>query len=255
MLEKFLFDAEKEARPLRIFVGVCIITCVAGVINYFLGGNALFLVALVALAICAPLTNYIWSMDKEEIETQLKENELIYRHEKELVVFWSAFAGIVLGMFLLGQGFFLGPTLINDFTYQQAFVNQISGHATQTQGSFASILINNIGVLLFTFIVCLFSLSGLMLVIVWNASIVSYYLLQLGSTQMAAKHAFLLLGHGLLEIGGYVLVGIAGSLISYKTTRGHSLKNRLDVMFWKDFTTLVVMSIVMIVLGAVLEVL
>ena len=132
MFESLLFNAEKNNYYFRLIFISFLITFILSVVNYFIGANSLFLVALISLALSYPIVNYIRSMDKEELEFQMKSKLLIFRHQKELIVFWAIFLGVLFG--LIASSF-----LISDFTYQQAFISKISGDVTQNNKSFTEI--------------------------------------------------------------------------------------------------------------------
>lgn len=195
MFEKILLDAEEKDYIFRILFVTLLITVILAFFNNFVGGNSLFLIALISLALSYPVITYIREMDIEELEKNMKAKLLILRHEREMTVFWAIFVGLVIGLYI-------STPLITDFTYQEAFKNKVSGNITQSQFSFTQILLNNLEVNLMTFIISFLAFSGLIFVLVWNASIVSYHLYSLSSHKLALLQGLIFLSHGLLEIGG-----------------------------------------------------
>jgi uncharacterized membrane protein SpoIIM required for sporulation len=248
MLENFLFEAESKDSHFKIILSGLIITFVLAIVNSYIGGNSLFLVALISLALSYPYVNYIRSMNKEELEQQMSEKRIIFRHQRELIVLWSLFIGVMLG-------FIISAPLISDYTYQQAFISEISGHATKTNLSFTDIFLNNLEVNALTFAISFLVSSGLLFVIIWNISIISYYLQTIGGYDIAIKTALMILPHGLLEIGGYIFAGIAGALLAMKIDRKRKFDHKLDKQFYMDFSYLALFSITLIFIGAALEVL
>ena len=176
----------------------------------------------------------------------MKAKLLILRHEREMTVFWAIFVGLVIGLYI-------STPLITDFTYQEAFKNKVSGNITQSQFSFTQILLNNLEVNLMTFIISFLAFSGLIFVLVWNASIVSYHLYSLSSHKLALLQGLIFLSHGLLEIGGYILAGIAGSILALKIDRKTKFNHSLNKEFLKDLFILIFASILLVFIGAGIE--
>jgi len=248
MFEKLLLEAEKKGFLFRVFFITFLIVLALASVNYFIGGNALFLVAFVSLALSYPVIQYIRTMNKEEISYGLPASDLLRRHERELLIFWSIFVAAVIGFYVVSP-------LMTDVTYQEAFVNNMTGLATGFNLSFGTILFNNLVVLFFTFILSFLAFSGLIFVLIWNASIVAYYLYSLNSHQIAFMTAAALLVHGLLEIGGFVLGGIAGALLAYNIDARNLLSRRMEAVIMRDLAILIGGAIFLIVLGAIVEVL
>ncbi|MCA9496009.1 MAG: stage II sporulation protein M [Nanoarchaeota archaeon] len=246
MFEKILLDAEKKDYLFRILFVTLAITVILAFFNSFIGANSLFLVALISLALAYPVITYIREMDIEELEKSMETKLLILRHEKEMAVFWAIFVGLVIG-------FYIATPLISDFTYQEAFKNKISGNLTQTNLFFTQILLNNLEVNLMTFIISFLAFSGLIFVLVWNASIVSYHLYSLSSHKLALLQGIIFLSHGLIEIGGYILAGIAGSILALKIDRKTKFNHSLNKEFFKDLSILIFTSILLIFIGAGIE--
>jgi uncharacterized membrane protein SpoIIM required for sporulation len=245
MFEIWLFEAEKNQQVGRIFLFTVVATFIIGYLNQFIGGNMLFLVSLVALMLAYPVVKYVRSMDKEELDERMQKRRLFARHGNELVVFWTIFVAATIGLLA-------AIPFQSDFTYQQAFVNQLTGYVTNNIG-FEEVLLNNLEVMAFTFVLSIISFSAVVFVLLWNASIVAYVLTQITSGTNAFLTGFGMLPHGLLEIGGYVMAGIAGSILALRFDRKKKLDADINERFWKDFLMLIGMAIGLVVLGAVLE--
>lgn len=248
MFEKILLKAEKNDSFALIILITFIITIILGILNYFIGSNSIFLIALISLTLSRPISNYIKYTNENELSKNIKSINLLYRHEKKLVIFWSIFIGSLMGFYLI----FILPLSV-DFSYQQAFVNKLSGNITQTTYSFSQVFLNNMMVTFLTFIISTLVFSGLIFVLLWNSSILAYYLYSFGSHKIALLNGFLLFSHGLLEIGGYIFAGIAGAVLSYRISKGKSFNHKLDKEFLKDFGSLIISSICLILIAAILE--
>jgi uncharacterized membrane protein SpoIIM required for sporulation len=187
-------------------------------------------------------------MNKKEIENQYKTKLLIFRHQKELIVFWGIFLGVLLGFLLL-----IYFNLATDFTYQKQFIENTSGMITQQTNDFLLILTNNLKVAFYTFIISFLVLSALIFVIIWNASILAYFLSNLDSFKIISIKLISILPHAFLEIGGYVFAGIAGSILAYRVDRKNKFNHNLNKEFFKDISILIISAVVMILVGAILE--
>jgi uncharacterized membrane protein SpoIIM required for sporulation len=129
---------------------------------------------------------------------------------------------------------------------------------------FSQILFNNLFLVFNTFVTSSLFLLALIFVVVWNASILAYYLYSLSSHSNAAVTFLNVLVHALLEIGGYVWAGLLGAILSYRFSiyfigyGGFSNINRKKVLnktFAIDCLTLFCLCISFIFLAAVVEVL
>lgn len=248
MFERYFLDAEKNMYILRILLISFIITVILGFFNYFIGNISMFLVALVSLALSYPIVNYVRSMNEKELKSQMESSELLLRHEREMTVFWFLFIGVTLGFFFVS---ILFPTM--DWEYQDRFVTDVSGEITKTTHTFESVFMNNFVVGVLTFILSFLVFAGLIFVLVWNASIVAYYLYSLSNYSSSLIYGLSLLPHALLEVGGYVFAGIAGSVLAYKFDRAKEFNHKIDEEFVKDLSLLLVGAFFLILFGAFVE--
>lgn len=247
MFEIFFFNMEEKVEYVRIFLFTLFISLIIGFINYFMGGNYLFLIALISLFLAYPVVKFILTEDQEEFRFRINEKVLIKRHEREMMIFLMIFLAAIVSFLVLTP--FISQSGIHEDIY-----SELTGNITINDG-FYFILINNLIVAFFTFIISFISLSGLIFVLVWNASVVSYYV----SSFFSLKDSFLgllgVLGHGVFEVFGYILIGLAGSLFAYRISKNRKFNFDLNKEFIFDFAFLTLISIVFIVLGAFLEVL
>ncbi|MCH8520270.1 MAG: stage II sporulation protein M [Nanoarchaeota archaeon] len=248
MFETFLYKSIEKHNYINVFILTLIITLLLAILNYYIGANAMFLVAFISLALSFPMIRYFRKLNNLEIKRIYSSNKLLYNHIEEIIMCWVVFIAV-------GIGFFIATTtgLITQFTYHEAFVGKLIGMITNYQDLFTIILLNNLIVGLFTFLLSFLVFSGMIFVLVWNASLVAYYLYSLQSSQTALITSLLILPHGLLEVGGYVLAGIAGGLLAYRFEVWNSLNKEEQKEFRKDLFLLVSFSICLIVIGAVIE--
>jgi|GEM_PF-5861240 uncharacterized membrane protein SpoIIM required for sporulation len=227
MLDRFILDIEEGHKYVLLVPITFVITIILAFFNKFIGGNALFLVALVSLALSYPITSFARSMERKDIEEFNKSRSFFKRYEKELVLFLSMFLGVSFGLFA-------SISFISDFSYQEAFagpINEgvdvgesISGNAINTESTFFLIFMNNLRVIFLTFVLSFLLYSGLIFILVWNASVIVYVLSNFGSYDKVLIMAISILPHGFLEIAGYIAAGLAGAILSFRLDNAYSSK-------------------------------
>ncbi|MFB6182831.1 MAG: hypothetical protein ABEI78_02075 [Candidatus Nanohaloarchaea archaeon] len=189
------------------------------------------------------------------IHAREKEGAPYYREIKEYA---SLFFGEVLGFFILGIVF------TNEFALQITRFNQhlarleITGYATHTT-CFLCILLNNMFLFGGIIIVSMLIGSAGAFILTWNASVLGVFLAIL-TEQLSGGLKTKLLGtekipgpllyapHTTLEMSGFIIAGIAGSLMSAALYRRH-----FDVKTWKNYTKLVSIGLLLILAGAIVE--
>jgi uncharacterized membrane protein SpoIIM required for sporulation len=164
----------------------------------------------------------------------------------------------IYGALFIGETF--GFTLLSlfrpDILTLQAEVAGISGMATQP-GLFMPIFTNNM--LVFSGILAVSAIVGSAgaFILVWNASVLGKFFGVLlshldgfevitGNSQSASPIAYV--PHATLEMTGFILAGISGSLISAAVYREH-----FDKDTWWDIVRLVIIGAICIYFGAALE--
>ncbi|MFB6144129.1 MAG: stage II sporulation protein M [Candidatus Nanohaloarchaea archaeon] len=171
-------------------------------------------------------------------------------HLPEVKVYGSLFIGEVFAFFALGHAF---PEA---FQLQYSTITAISGAATSL-GPFFSILVNNL--IVFAAILLLSAVIGSAgaFVLTWNASVLGVFFAKMARS-IESGSGFLTctpnpsplcyLPHATLEMTGFIVAGISGSLVSAAVYREH-----FDRETWKDYTKLVTLGVLLIVAGALLE--
>lgn len=249
MLERWLFVSEKKHHFLKVFFIAFFVCLVLGVVNFFIGGNSLFLVALVSLGLSYPTINYMRSEETVDFVRRRGKVSLFLRAGREMEMFWALFLGSALGIFFLLLFGFGG-----DFSFQEKFVTGVSGFAVAQEASFFDIFLNNLGVAFFTFVISFLVFSGLVFVLVWNSSVLGFYLYSLGLDGSTVLRFFLMLPHVLFEIGGYVMAGIAGGIVAYAFDRSDKGVVFGSRKFLRDVGFLLFFGFFLVFLGAVVEV-
>ena len=177
-------------------------------------------------------------------------------HTEEIEIYGSLFVGQVLAFYvatLMLPQFF--DIQINVFEAQLSQMG-ITGYAA-LGSNFTSILINNL--IVFGFILSTAALIGSAgaFILTWNGSVLGVFLGVLtrqlsglsvitGSGQIPSPLAYV--PHAALEMGGFIVAGISGSLVAAALYRKH-----FDRETWADLAKLIVAGIFLVFLGAFVE--
>jgi uncharacterized membrane protein SpoIIM required for sporulation len=269
MFESLLRLKDFEKRPGRMFVWMFAWSVLITSISIFISSqvsvrsvssgfifdtSGLFAV----LFIIIPSSYFMVKLIKREERIEEKDIEEFHkrsfwdRHLIYIILLLVFFAGVTL-TFAVWQ-FFLDP---NFFQIQNMVIKQIQGTTgALTKGSlldFSRILTNNFQVMIFAFMFSLFFGAGAIFILVWNASILGIVIGRMSETLLHIPwegSGFVM--HGLFEIGGYIIAGLAGSIISAAVLR----KNGSAVLkaIFIDSLKLLALAIICIVAGAFIEV-
>jgi len=206
------------------------------------------------------------------VETE--EKTILKQHGRALKFFICLFIGFMLGYALFYA--ILPPSYLpKAFSIQTktiAAVNSPTGAATSLQwGMFIRIFINNFKVLLFCVLFSFIYGMGAIFILAWNASVIGvaigafirtnlqHYTAVLGMVAPAAYFKAYTLGllrysiHGIPEIAAYFVAGLAGSIISIAVIR-HDLGTKNFEKIILDSSDLIIISILILVIAALLEV-
>lgn len=240
MLPELIYREERaEDFPLLIMLGIVAVMAGFGAANYLFPSEVdLLTVIFASIPLVYPLTRYFLEDEKNGSP-----------HIPEIQVYGSIFIGEVIGFLVLGMFF---P---ESFSLQSSIVGA-SGFAI-FGGSFLGILFNNLTV--FGAILGLAAVIGSAgaFILTWNASVLGVFFakllnaVELGTgyfTCSATPSPLCYAPHTFFEMTGFIIAGVAGSLISAALYREH-----FDREIWKDYSKLVALGVLMILFGAFLE--
>lgn len=172
VLERIIEERYEIKQPLTIFFLSFFISVIAIFISYtvFKENTGLFTVIIISL-IMVPFMNKM--LHHEEYETgQRGEGEsFFHRHIDVISAYTALFCGIVLAMSLV---FVILPEVIVEeiFDDQVKEIDIIQGHFT-FGNQFLDIIANNVSVLMLSFLFSFLLGTGAVLIISWNASVLS----------------------------------------------------------------------------------
>ncbi|MFB6116689.1 MAG: stage II sporulation protein M [Candidatus Nanosalina sp.] len=229
MLERiFLLEEEKQNFRLLAVLGL-----LSGIVGFTVA-RILFPSQSDILSVLFAAIPLIYSLTEKFLEDESEK----LPHVPEVEMYLSIFAGLSLAFGLLSVHF---P---GSFDAQSAIVG-LSSAAVQDV-SFSLILTNNLTVFSSIFIVSMFIGSAGAFILSWNASVFGVFMAKVASSDPLMTLSYL--PHSLFEMSGFVIGGIAGSLISAAAYRGD-----FDREIWMDYIKLLLAGIGCIVIGALLE--
>jgi uncharacterized membrane protein SpoIIM required for sporulation len=234
--------------------------------------SSLVMVFLTTL-VCVPLMYNTMKIEEEKDESIPEEKTLLKEHWKALSFFVFMFIGIVFSC-AFWYTVLPASTAQNLFSVQTKTIvdinSGVTGFATQLD-SFFKIFFNNMKVLFFCILFAFVFGVGAIFILTWNASVIgaaignfirtnlSHYSAAIGFDKVGGYMKVVSLGlfrysiHGVPEILAYFTAGLAASIISIAM-----LKNSLDFEKFKhvlfDSTDLLIMSIMLVLIAAFLEV-
>lgn len=253
VLERFLEAGRDRKQPLAIFVFSLVLSLVSLFISYtiFKEGTGFFVVTLVSIGLIPFINSMLRYEEKETEETGQKQN-FLERHGDIISAYSAMFLGMVIAMSFV---FTLLPDNITEkvFNEQIREVKIIRGGFT-FGNQFLDIFVNNIGVLMLSFLFSLILGAGSILIITWNASVLSAAIgliaKSFGGIKGMPIGILTFVPHGTFELIAYFIGAIAGGLISVAILRKNS-KNFAFIL--KDSILLLIISILFLIIGGIIE--
>lgn len=251
MLPELIYREEKEEDYGLLFI----LGLLAGLAGFavakivFPSRMDILSVVFASIPLVYPLTRFFYEDEKERAP-----------HIPEVLSYGAIFVGEMFAFFVLGLFF-------SEVFSLQSMVAGVSGFATQAEVSFATIFLNNITVFGLIILVATVIGSSGAFVLTWNASVLGYFLsylvlnipLNVNTLFACSRSALERLGmenpspvcyipHSTFEMGGFVIAGVSGSLMSAAIYR-----QDFERELWKDYAKLVLAGIAMVVFGAFFE--
>ncbi|MEM5793342.1 MAG: stage II sporulation protein M [Candidatus Aenigmatarchaeota archaeon] len=253
VLEKIISARKNRKHPLNIFLMSFLISIISIFISYtvFKQNTGLFTVVLISLVMVPFMNNMLFY---EEIETEeTGEKEPFFKRHGDVI---SAYVAVFCGMvFAMSVAFVALPQNLVEIIFQEQIneVKLIQGKFS-FGNQFLDILTNNISVLMLAFLFSFLLGTGAVLIIAWNASVLSAAIgliaNNLGGLRGMPIAVMAFIPHGTFELTAYFISAIAGGLLSVAVTRKKS-KN-----FWyiiKDSFFMMILAIIFIIIGAIIE--
>lgn len=248
---------------IAIFISIQIFESMAGLIAVFLTVMA-----------CLPLVYNSLKLEEQKDLLGFGEGRLLREHGKMLTFLMMLFLGVV---FAFTAWFTLLPSNLSStlFEIQVNTIKNINSNALlghlSSLSLFSKIFLNNIKVLIFCILFSFFYGSGAIFILSWNASVVavaigtfikknliglsaSFGLQYIPTYASVVSVGFLrYLIHGIPEIAGYFIGGIAGGILSVAIIK-HDFKTESFERVVLDTADLMVLALIFLFVGAIIEV-
>jgi uncharacterized membrane protein SpoIIM required for sporulation len=256
VLERLVSVREAVKSPWLMFLIGGILSVISLFISFLIFPNSigLFAVFLITFAMTPFMVNLI-TYEEVTTEDELRRRvnlNFFQKHWDVLLIYIAFFSGMVV---FLSVTFLLLP----DKTVQPLFEDQINEIKLirgdfAGLGTFQTIIINNLGVLVISFLFAFLYGSGAIFILSWNASVLAAAI-GIGAKSIGGLMALPLsvatfLPHGSLEIMAYFIVGVAGGLVSVGLTRRKSIWFKVVL---KDSAKLVILAVVILFIAAAIE--
>ncbi len=253
VLERLIGTREALKEPLKTFVLGAIISLISLFVSYtiFPESTGLFTVIITTIA-SVPLMNRVLRYEEAESEKMMESHTFMERYSDIIFAYVAFFSGMILAMSL---SFVILPENVANRVFDEQIneINIIRGKF-DFGDKFFNILINNISVLMLSFLFSFLFGSGAIFILSWNASVLSAAIGLIakasGGVKAIPSAVMIFIPHGSFEIGAYFIGAIAGGLISAAVTRRKSIK------FWpvvQDSTKLLVISFIFLIIGGIIE--
>ncbi len=267
MVLESLFPAKKIiSKPIDMFVMSFVVSVVSVFSSAFIFPSQAGIIApLLITAAMTPVVYRIFSIEEEVVreEAEKKINLGFFdRHGETIWLFSLFFLGVLASIFLISV---VAPPNFVATTFGQQFeeINRIrsisagaaSGNAISDQ-FFNIILLNNLKVMGFSFLLSFLFATGALFILSWNASILAVYLatfLQKGEFAAFFSTTLGIAPHAPVEMLAYFLAGIAGGVLSAGMIREKFGSKEFNLVFI-DSLMLLGLGVVSIFAGAYLEV-
>lgn len=234
--------------------------------------SSLVMIFLTAMA-CIPLMYETIKYEESKYLEFPKEKRLLFEHSKALLFLLCLFLGaaIAYAVWYIFLPASLSITVFNTQSATIASLNQkVMGHAIHF-GVLGKIFLNNVKVLIFCIIFSFIFGSGAIFILMWNASVIGValgnffrlriaeYSNALGLEQVSSYFFIISLSvlryaiHGIPEIFGYIVAGLAGGMISVAIIR-HDLGTKDFERVILDVSNMILLSLFIIFIAALLEV-
>jgi len=263
MVLESLFSARTlEKSPLDMLVLSVIVTLVCVYVSYMIfpeyAGIIMPLLVTVALA---PVMFRVFFIE-EECEREEAEHRInkgfLDRHYETILMFLLIFLGVFMSVFIVCLA---TPSSFVETVFSQQIssinaINPSTGAITAQVGLLQVIAMNNMKVLFFSFLLAFLIGTGVIFILSWNAAILAVYLasfIRQGLHNEFVMRSISIVPHAPVEIGAYILAGVAGGMLSIGIIR-EKIGSREFKLVFKDSMILLSIAVGAILAAALLEV-
>ncbi len=264
VLEGMIEPFKAEKRPFELFFLGIIFSSAAILLSLFIFSPYSSLVSIALSAIvCVPIIYGVIKLEEKKSLEIKKEYILLKEHSRALMFFMFLFLGFVASFTL--WYLFLPQAYVDElFTVQTETItgaqDNITGAATNPLKNMAELISHNTKVMLFCLFFAFFYGFGAIFILTWNASVIGAAIgntirstISEGFISSISTSILRYMTHGIPEIAAYFTAGLAGGIISIAVIK-HDWRSPDFRNVIKDSVDLIVLSFVILVVAAGLEV-
>jgi len=275
VLETLVSPWKAETHPKKmLFFGFLYASIGLFLGNWIFNEHASLVMVFLTTMAALPLVYNIIKVEEKKDLSDMKEQNLMMEHSKALLVFMFFFIGATIA-FAFWYVVLPSNMIINIFEIQTSTITDlrasVTGQATGKGRIFFDILSNNLKVLIFCILFSFLYGVGAIFILTWNASVIGVAigdLIRTGIYEIEKKfflfsaHEYVGITvygllryalHGVIEIGGYFVAGLAGGIISIAAIR-HDFGTKKYEKIILDASLLLLLSLFLIFFAAFLEV-
>ena len=265
VLESLIFPKKAEHNPKELFfLGALYASFGAFLSLWIFKSEASMIMVLLTVVACIPLIHKTLKREEKKDTLIIEERTLLKEHGKALKFLMFLFFGFIVAYSLLFV--FLPNDLSSSlFKVQIATIQQINSKViggAVIENVFFQILFNNFKVLFFAILFAVFYGAGAIFILTWNASVIGAAIGDFAKNKLAGISSYFVsipiaigryMTHGVFEILAYFVGGLAGGIISVAIIN-HDINSDKFKFILKDSLDLIILSIILLVLGALVEV-
>jgi stage II sporulation protein M len=226
--------------------------------------EASMIMVLLTVIACIPLMYRTLRREEKKDTLITEEKTLLKEHGKALKFLMYLFFGFIVA-YALWFIFLPQDTSNLLFKVQISTINQINSKITGNvvnNNILFQIFFNNLKVLFFAILFAFFYGAGAIFILTWNASVIGAAIGDFAKEKIAVLSSYFFavpiaigryMTHGIFEILAYFIGGLAGGIISTAIIN-HDINTDKFKTIMKDSLDLILLSIVMLILAALVEV-
>ncbi len=261
MLETLMSVRDAVKNPWHMIIFGVVISLISVGVSYLVfpesaGLLTVFLITIISAPFMLKLHGYEEASEEGKVRKVSLASRInpisAFSRQSEIFVIYSAFfVGVIIA---LTASFIFLPDAVVEKTFgdqinQIGEIGAIFGNLA-AQGAFGQILVNNLIVLSVSFVFALLFGIGAIFILAWNASVLSVAIGLVAKSSGVPAAVITFLPHGVFEIAAYFVAGIAGGIISIAVSRRGTKEFGAVV---EDMLVMMVLSVVLVTIGAYIE--
>jgi uncharacterized membrane protein SpoIIM required for sporulation len=265
VLESLIRADDLIKHPIKMIAISFIVSLICSFVAYFIFPSFSGVISPLLITVAmAPIIYTVFSKEEELEEKQAKHlinQNIVDRYDELIKIFMWFFIGNMLAILLMTA--VLPDSILSVIFSQQigeiSAISNLANSATgqAISGDFLSIIIvNNLKVMAFSFILAFLIETGGLFILSWNASILGVYLggfIRQGAQSQLLLVTIGILPHAIIEVLAYFLAGIAGGVLSLGLVRTSPGSKEFKLIF-KDAFKLLLFAFILVIVGGFVEV-